>query len=130
MQKLISEVQENKRGKGKCSNWPVAMDSLPKPIWIRMTFTGPPNLEIVQITSPKYVSMASIENAIKPYMESQGIRDNVCSLAGNPEGKRFFMQFVQNAFTCAKLAKQVTFNFKTKEGCSEIYADTAKPDKE
>ena len=55
-------------------------------------FSRPPNLEIVQITSPKYVSIKSIENAITPYMVAQEIPGKTWSLGGgNPEGKRFFM---------------------------------------
>ena len=88
------------------------------------------NLEIVQITSPKYVSIASIENAITPYVVDQGIPANVWSLGENPEGKRFYMEFAQNAFTSAKLAKLVVSNLKTKDGWTEIFAETAKPNKE
>ena len=41
-----------------------------------------------------------------------------------------FMQFGQNAYTSAKLAKQVVSNLKTKDGWTEIFAETAKPNKE
>ena len=71
-------------------------------------FERPANLEIVQITSPKFVSMASVENAIKPHMGSLQIPDDHWSLVGNTQGKRFTIQFAQNAYTSAKLAQKVT----------------------
>ena len=40
------------------------------------------------------------------------------------------MQFSQNAYTSAKLAKQVCTNLKTKDGWLELFADTAKPNKD
>ena len=52
------------------------------------------------------------------------------SVGGNSKGKRFFMQVAQNAFTSAKLAKQVVSNLKTSDGWLELYAETAKPNKE
>ena len=93
-------------------------------------FFRPPNLDFVQITSPKYVSLASVENAVKPYMETQQISAEVWSLGGNPQGKRFFMQFVQNAFTSVKLAQQVVKRLHSSDGWKELFADTAKPNKD
>ena len=40
------------------------------------------------------------------------------------------MQFAQNAFTSAKLAQQVCKGFYSSEGWKELYADTAKPNKD
>ena len=40
------------------------------------------------------------------------------------------MQFAQNAFTSAKLTKQVVKNLQTSDGWLELYAETAKPNKE
>ena len=46
-------------------------------------FERPANLEIVQISSPKFVSLASVENAIKPYMGTLQIPPENLSIVGN-----------------------------------------------
>ena len=92
-------------------------------------FHRPPNLEIVQISSPKFVSLASVENALKPYMESQQISPEIWSLVGNTEGKHFSMQFAQNAFTSAKLAQQVCKGLYSSDGW-KVFADIAKQNKD
>ena len=130
MHVLISEVQEEQKRQREVLQLANNRGGITQSDLDSDDFCRPPNLEIVQITSPKYVSLASIENAVKPYMESQKILPEIWSLGGNPEGKRFFMQFAQNAFTSATLAKQVVSNLKTSDGWLELYAETAKPNKE
>ena len=92
-------------------------------------FERPANLEIVQITSPKYVSLASVENAIKPHMGSLQIPDDHWTVVGNTQGKRFSIQFAQNAYTSAKLAQKVTKGLFVDGSWTAIYAETAKPDR-
>ena len=93
-------------------------------------FERPANLEIVQITSPKIVSLASVENAIKPHMGSLQIPPENWSIVGNTQGKRFSIQFAQNAYTSAKLAQKVTKGLFVDGSWTAIYAETAKPDRE
>ena len=93
-------------------------------------FERPANLEIVSITSPKFVSLASVENAIKPHMGSLQIPSENWSIVGNTQGKRFTMQFAQNAYTSAKLAQQVCKGLFVDGSWTAIYAETAKPDRE
>ena len=93
-------------------------------------FERPANLEIVQISSPKYVSLASVENAIKPHMVSLQIPDDHWTVVGNIQGKRFSIQFAQNAYTSAKLAQKVTKGLFVDGSWTAIYAETAKPDRE
>ena len=93
-------------------------------------FERPANLEIVQISSPKYVSLASVENAIKPHMGSLQIPDDHWTVVGNTQGKRFSIQFAQNAYTSAKLAQKVTKGLFVDGSWTAIYAETAKPDRE
>ena len=66
MQWLISEVQEEQKRQGEVLLLAGRHGKLTQADLDSDEFNRPPNLEIVQITSPKYVSMASIENAIKP----------------------------------------------------------------
>ena len=105
MQRFISEVQEEQKRQGEVLLLAGRHGKLTQTDLDSHDFNRPPNLDIVQITSPKYVSLAGIENAIKPYMETQGIPADVLSLGGNPKGKRCSMQFDQNACTSVKLAK-------------------------
>ena len=93
-------------------------------------FERPANLEIVQISSPKFVSLASVENAIKPHMGSLQIPPENWSIVGNTQGKRFTMQFAQNAYTSAKLAQQVCKGLFVDGSWTAIYAETAKPDRD
>ena len=93
-------------------------------------FERPANLEIVQITSPKFVSMASVENAIKPHMGSLQIPDDHWTLVGNTQGKRFTIEFAQNPYTSAKLAQKVTKGLYVDGSWTSIFAQTAKPDRE
>ena len=93
-------------------------------------FERPANLEIVQISSPKFVSLASVENAIKPYMGTLPIPSENWSIVGNTQGKRFSMQFAQNAYTSAKLAQQVCKGLYIDGTWTAIYAETAKPNRD
>ena len=69
-------------------------------------------------------------------METQQISSDIWSIVGNSQGKRFSIEFAQNAFTSAKLAQKVCkglFNEGidgAKGTWTELYADTAKPNRE
>jgi len=70
-------------------------------------FDRPPNIEVVRVSCPKFVSKSSIENALTPFLSDLGYPKETWSVTGNEGGKEFFVQFLQNAFTSAKKVKHV-----------------------
>jgi len=136
MRELVAEVQIEQKRQADALLLANRKEGLSKADLDMDNFSRPPNLEIVQISSPKFVSIANVENAIKPYMESQQISSDIWNIVGNSQGKRFSMQFAQNAFTSAKLAQKVCkglFNEGidgAKGTWTELYADTAKPNRD
>ena len=98
MQALISEVQEEQKRQREVLQLANNHGGISQSDLDADNFFRPPNLEIVQITSPKYASLASVENAVKPYMETQQISADVWSLGGNPQGKRFCYAFRAKCF--------------------------------
>ena len=80
MQELVSEVQQEQQRQGEVLQVAGRHGTLTQANINSDDFNRPPNLEIVRITNPKYVSLASIENAIAPYMVTQKIPGNVWSV--------------------------------------------------
>ena len=130
MQALLAEVQDEQKRQAEVLLLANRQGGISQTDLDADNFSRPPNLEIVQISSPKFVSLASVENALKPYMETQQISADIWNLKGNTQGKRFSMQFAQNSFTSAKLAQQVVKGLHSSEGWKELFADTAKPNKD
>ena len=92
-------------------------------------FDRPPNIEVVRISSLKYVSKSSIENAITPFLQNLGFPSNMWSVTGNEGGKEFFIHFAQNSLTSAKNVKTVLQNLKDKSGkYIQFLAETVKLD--
>ena len=92
MQTLLAEVQTEQKRQAEVLLLANRQGGISQADLESDNFHRPPNLEIVQISSPKFVSLASVENALKPYMESQQISSEIRSLVGNTQGKRFSMQ--------------------------------------
>ena len=68
MRELVAEVQIEQKRQADALLLANRKEGLSKADLDMDNFSRPPNLEIVQISSPKFVSIASVENAIKPYM--------------------------------------------------------------
>ena len=130
MRALVAEVQTEQKRQAEALLLANRQGGLTRAELDLDNFERPPNLEIVQISSPKFVSLASVENAIKPYMEPQQISSEIWSIVGNTQGKRFSMQFAQNAYTSAKLAQQVCKGLYVDGTWKAIYAETAKPNRD
>ena len=58
-------------------------------------FDRPVNLEILRIGSPKFVSVASIQNAITPFVCACGSPADTRTIQGNSDGRNFSVQFLQ-----------------------------------
>ena len=93
MQTLLAEVQTEQKRQAEVLLLANRQGGISQADLDADNFSRPPNLEIVQISSPKFVSLASVENALKPYMETQQISADIWNLRGNTQGKRFSMQF-------------------------------------
>ena len=79
MHVLISEVQEEQKRQREVLQMANNRAGISQSDLDSDDFFRPPNLEIVQITSPKYVSLDSIENAVKLYMDTQKISSEIWS---------------------------------------------------
>ena len=90
MQRLISEVQEEQKRQGEVLLLAGRHGKLTQADLDSDEFNRPTNLEIVQTTSPKFVSLASIENAITPYMVTQNISDEVWRVEGKSRREKVF----------------------------------------
>ena len=88
-------------------------------------FDRPVNLEILRIGSPKFVSVASIQNAITPFICGIGFPADTWTIQGNSDGRNFSVQFLQNAFTNAKNVDKCVGNLKDKDGWKTLFAETA-----
>ena len=84
MQALIAEVQQEQQRQRDVFQLANHQGGISQADLDADNFFRPPNLEIVQISSPKFVSLASVENAFKPHMETQHISADVWRLGGNP----------------------------------------------
>ena len=91
-------------------------------------FDRPPNIEVIRVSCPKYVSKSSIENAITPFLSDLGYPKETWSVTGNEGGKEFFVQFLQNALTSAKNVKHVLQNLKVNGKYRIFMAETVKVD--
>ena len=85
MQTLLAEVQTEQKRQAEVLLLANRQGGISQADLESDNFHRPPNLEIVQISSPKFVSLASVENALKPYMESQQISSEIWSLVGNTQ---------------------------------------------
>ena len=130
MQALLTEVQDEQKRQAEVLFLANRQGGISQTDLDADNFSRPPNLEIVQISSPKFVSLASVGNALKPHMETQQISADIWNLTGNTQGKRFSMQCAKKPFTSAKLAQQVVKGLHSSEGWKELFADTAKPNKD
>ena len=83
MRELVAEVQFEQKRQAEALLLANRKEGLSKADVDMDNFSRPPNLEIVQISSPKFVSIASVENTIKPYMETQQISPEIWSIVGN-----------------------------------------------
>mgnify|MGYP000485560769 CR=1 FL=1 len=91
MQTLLAEVQTEQKRQAEVLLLANRQGGISQADLDADNFFRPPNLEIVQISSPKFVSLASVENAFKPYMESQQISPEIWSIVGNKQEERFSM---------------------------------------
>ena len=91
-------------------------------------FDRPPNIEVVRVSCPKFVSKSSIENALTPFLSDLGYPKETWSVTGNEGGKEFFVQFLQNALTSAKNVKHVLQNLKVNGKYRIFMAETVKVD--
>ena len=83
MRELVAEVQIEQKRQADALLLANRKEGLSKADLDMDNFSRPPNSEIVQISSPKFVSSASVENAIKPYMETQQISTEILSIVGD-----------------------------------------------
>ena len=91
-------------------------------------FDRPSNIEVIRVSSPKYVSKTSVENALSPFLSDLGYPNDIWSVTGNEGGKEFFVQFQQNALTSAKNVKHVLQNLKVNGKYKIFNAETVKID--
>ena len=90
-------------------------------------FDRPVNLEILRIGSPKFVSVASIQNAITPFVVGCGFPIDTWKIQGHTDGRNFSVQFLQNALTSAKNVDKCVGALKDEEGnWKTFFAETAK----
>ena len=79
-------------------------------------FDRPPNLSIIKISSQKFASKMAVEDAITPWLSSCGVPRDIWTITGRPKGKRFFVEFLQNPLSAAKLVKECLGNLKDENG--------------
>ena len=51
-------------------------------------FDRPPNIEVIRVSCPKYVSKSSIENALTPFLSDLGYPKETWSVTGNEGWER------------------------------------------
>ena len=77
MQALLAEVQDEQKRQAEVLLLANRQGGISQPDIDSDNFSRPPNFEIVQISAPKFVCLASVENALKPYMETQQISADI-----------------------------------------------------
>lgn len=81
-------------------------------------FDRPPNIEVLKMSTKRFVTRVSIENAITPWLV------NVCEIdqnlwkivGGAPSGKNYTVVFLQNPLTNATLVDKAIKNLKDPNG--------------
>jgi hypothetical protein len=112
--KEIKELQDALR---------IANDSsLTRDMLVSSKFDRPPNIEIIKISSGKFVSKISVENAIRPWLDECEICPTIWKLMGSsPNGKQFYIQFLQNSVTAGKLVEELLPKLKDDNGDWKVF---------
>ena len=85
-------------------------------------FDRPPNLSILRINCPKYVTKRAVHDVLAPWMAEVDIAPEQFVLVGDePQGRYFVVKFLVNSFTAAKFVEDAYGNLKDSSGKYRVF---------